>query len=252
MDTTNKKAVISKNKSQKIDPTLIVKNMDLGLLLTVFISILIVTLAGMISPYTPNIIDIFRGKTELKQPDLQRSDFEKRDELIESQIIKYDKKVTLLKEPIVTPPYYTNSDRLKNYLISKSVSIGIKGTIEDAYLYIKTGTLNLENESVSFYIVDGNSIAGHLFAPKSVFSRGDNEFVYNLKELPLVKLPYSIKNDPDIENVVEKVLNHASVVKENLYMGALVSTTTLPNQVEQMEIRYTCVNRGDCEIRVLE
>ncbi len=246
-----------KDKSKKLDLNneelklkLIVKNTDLGLLFTVLLTLIMVWIAGNVSSFTPNVIDLLKGKSNIKQPVLEKSDFDKRNELIESQNIKTDKEIKLLKEPIITPPYYVDTEKLKNYLISKSVSIKVFGKIESAYLYVKTDSLNLENESVSFYIVDGKPVTGHLFAPLSIFSRGDNEFIYDLKNLPLVDLPYSIKKTPTTHDVVD-VLNNASE-KENLYIGAMVSTTTLPNQVEQIEIKYNCVNKGNCEIRILE
>lgn len=241
---------MSKEENQNTPPRH--NSVDFGSIFTMLVAMAIVSVIGIFSGYAPNIIKLFTDKSlEISQPDFVKSDFANRDEIIKSQEIVFDHRVTLLSEPIYTPPYVMDPEKLKQYLISKSVAIKVVGVVKNAYLYIKTNKLDLEKESVSFYIVDGKTVAGHLFAPESLYDQKENEFLYNLSKLPLVKLPYSSKlklGDDNYRNVVKEIFNSDVGQGKHLYIGGFVSTTKLPNAIEQIEVRYSCVNNANCQI----
>lgn len=163
--------------------------------------------------------------------------------------IPYEQVVTILGTPISTPVFVTNPGKLTEYLASTAQSIQVQGTVKSAYLYIKTGDLDIQNESVYFYIIDGKSFGGHFLPTESLIPDSGNEFLYDMSKLPLVQMPYSLKSTPNYSNAIKEMLNHITDYnKRKYYIGSFVSTTKLPNQVERIEIRYSCDPTDLCQI----
>lgn len=163
-------------------------------------------------------------------------------------------KVSLYKQPLETPSFVTNRAKLTKYLESNTSGIYIDGEISEAYLYIKTGQIDIEKESVYFWIVDAKSDGGHLLPTENLASGTGNEFLYDLVKLPIIQRPYSISKAPEHIDVVNDYLNKDLSYKDRreYYVGAFVSTTRLPNQVENLEIRYACKQGIICSISLLE
>lgn len=166
-------------------------------------------------------------------------------------VIKYDHKVEILDKPIFTPAFVTDPNKLKDYLGKVSTTIIITGKIKNAYVYIKSGEIDIQKESIYFYIVDGRTVDGHLFPPEALQSINNNAFIYDLGNLPLVKFPYSLNGQVVYENVIEKIFNYPTTYNNGrYYIGAFVSTTKLPNQITSIEIRFTCEQGGTlCDIK---
>lgn len=165
--------------------------------------------------------------------------------------LNYDTTLTLLDSPIQTPPFVTDPDRLRDYLGKVAKTIVISGEIEDAYLFVQTGGINIQNESVYFYIVDGRTADGHLYPQEALQPVTDNIFIYNLKNLPLEQLPYSLNNPNHLihKNIVDEIFNYQPKGWDRkYYIGAFVSTTKLPNQITSLEIRYKCKESTTCTI----
>jgi len=160
----------------------------------------------------------------------------------------------LYDNPLPTPSFVSNQELLTKYLERNTSEIIIKGEISEAYLYIKTGPIDINKESVYFWIVDGTSNGGHLLPTENLSTQSGNEFLYNLERLPTVQRPYSINSKPEYIDVVNSYLNTDLNYKPNrqYYVGAFVSTTLLPNQIENLEIRYGCKLGSDCSITVVK
>lgn len=161
-------------------------------------------------------------------------------------------KVKIYSESLETPSFIMNSKRLTNFLEKNAVEITITGQLSEAYLYVRTGPIDIENESVYFWIVNNRDDGGHLFVPSSLASGIGNEFLYDLEELPIVQLPYTTKKTPKTVNVVDNYLNKDLPGKSQrkYYVGAFVSTTKLPNRINELEIRYKCKSGSNCSIVV--
>lgn len=165
------------------------------------------------------------------------------------QFPDYEFTTSLLASPISTPSFVTDEDKLTNYLSANSIFIRVRGGISKAYLYIQTGDIDIQHESVYFYIVDGTSIGGHLDPKNSLIAENGNEFLYDLSKLPLMQLPYSPTKKPTEYDVVKSMLNHYVLYNKGVYyIGGFVSTTKLPNQISKMEIRYSCDPTNPCQI----
>lgn len=168
--------------------------------------------------------------------------------------LNYDTTLDLLQgTPIPTPPFVLDPDRLRDYLGKVSRTIIISGDIEDAYLYIATNEIDINNESIYFYIVDGKIAEGHLYPKEALSPITNNTFIYDLKKLPLMSFPYSISNPRDLRhpNVINDLFNfHGQNLERKYYIGAFVSTTRLPNQVNNLEIRYKCKISSTCSINL--
>ena len=165
------------------------------------------------------------------------------------------KKAIIYDTPLVTPSFVSDPQKLANYLEKNSVEINVRGQLSEAYLYIKTGPIDVERESVYFFIVDGYSSGGHLFSPENLATSTSSEFLYDLEKLPLVDLPFSTKNKARKVNIKEEFLNKDIAYKNESYkrqyfVGGFVSTMKLPNQIDRMEIRYSCKPTEICEISV--
>ena len=166
--------------------------------------------------------------------------------------------VNILSAPIATPPFVTNPDKLKKYLENNSVAINVKGDIDQAYLYIETGPINIQNESVYFFIVDGHSKQGHLVASESPVheSKSDQsrtDFLYDMSQLPLSQLPFPLEDHKTTIDAVSEFLNQDinyknSENKRQYFIGGFVSTTRLPNQISKIQIRYKCKEDQKCSI----
>lgn len=206
------------------------------------------------------LFTFFLPKTTIKSFKAENIEFTKEgieeSKRIEENFLDKTSKLRIAKlyeNPLPTPSFISNSPKLKQYLESNTVKITINGELAEAYLYIKTGKINIENESVYFWIVDGKSDGGHLLASENLAQGAGNEFLYDLEKLPIVQLPYSLDKSPSYLNIVENYLNKDISYKpeRQYYVGAFVSTTILPNQVENFEIRYKCKTGSDnCSIVV--
>lgn len=204
--------------------------------------------SNFISKTTKNVIPTPTVMPVLKDPNISKQGIEKVQSNPQQQL-SYDFVTVLLSQPISTPSFVTDPDRLTNYLSANSILIGISGEISKAYLYIRTGDIDIQKESVYFYIIDGSSISGHLNPTESLISDNGNEFLYDLSQLPLVQAPYSPNTKPDHKDVISTMLNHiSSYNNRSYYIGGFVSTTKLPNQISSMEIRYSCVPFSPCQI----
>lgn len=164
--------------------------------------------------------------------------------------LDFDRTLPILDSPIQTPPFVTEPDRLRDYLGKVSKSILISGLFENAYLYIKTGDINIQNESIYVYLVDGRIADGHLYPPEAMQPITDNVFIYDLRNLPLEQFPYSLSDTSRLKykNVVEDLFNYQPETNKSYYIGAFVSTTKLPNQITTLEIRYKCQTNSNCSI----
>lgn len=164
----------------------------------------------------------------------------------------FEKTAIIIDKPIPTPVFVSNPDKLTDYLFRISQGIVAEGEIKVAYLYINTGSIDLENESVYFYMVDGKGKGGHLVPTESLIPNSGTEFLYDMSKLPFVQLPYSLKKPIDHFNMKDEILNfEPQNTERKYYIGAFVSTTRLPNQVEKVEIRYSCEINTFCEIKVI-
>lgn len=197
------------------------------------------------------------GKPKQEEPKINVSTLTK--ETIESskkqaERLNYDTTLDVLQgSPIATPPFVLDPDRLRDYLGKVSKTIYITGEIEDAYLYISTGRLDINKESIYFYIVDGKIAEGHLYPKEALSPVSDNTFIYDLKKLPLMKFPYSFEHPNNLEHVdvVNTIFNRQGQgIERKYYIGAFVSTTQLPNQVNSLEIRYKCKQSSSCNIAI--
>ncbi|MDO8515292.1 MAG: hypothetical protein Q7S14_02220 [bacterium] len=200
-------------------------------------------------------LSILSDKPKSENPQINISTLTK--ETVESskkqvEKLNYDTTLDILQGvPISTPPFVLDPDRLRNYLGKVSKTIYITGEIDDAYLYISTGHLDINKESIYFYIVDGKIAEGHLYPKEALSPVSENTFIYNLKNLPLVKFPYSLDRPThlDHKDVVNTLFNRQDQnVERRYYVGAFVSTTQLPNEVNAMEIRYKCKQSSSCSI----
>ncbi len=197
-------------------------------------------------------ISIGRNKTLIPNPEITVKGIEENRGKVMDKLEQSDKlnKISLYKDPLQTPSFITNPEKLSQYLETHTASITIIGEISEAYIYIKTGPIDIENESVYFWIVDGKSDGGHLSPRENLTSNNGNVFLYDLEKLPVVDLPYSIGKTPSHLDIVNNYLNkdipHKS--SKQYYAGAFVSTTRFPNQVESFEIRYGCKSTSTCSI----
>lgn len=156
--------------------------------------------------------------------------------------------VTIYSKPLSTPTFVTNPNKLREYLEQNSVEINIQGDISEAYLYVKTGSIDVQKDSVYFFIVNNHSKQGHLVSSESLISSSSTEFLYDMSKLPLKQLLDPKKEEP---NIIEEFLNRDlgyKTKKRQYFVGGFVSTTKLPNQIEQMEIRYKCKLDINCSI----
>lgn len=155
--------------------------------------------------------------------------------------------------PLATPAFVTNPDKLRGYLERNSVEINVQNDLSEAYLYIKTGAIDVKNESVYFFIVNRYSKQGHLVSSESLVSSSTSELLYDMTKLPLAQLPFPLEPKKKEINVVEEFLNKDLSYKDKkrqYFVGGFVSTTKLPNKIERMEIRYKCKLDTDCFIEV--
>ena len=195
-----------------------------------------------------------KNKVILPQPNvtvegIQENRNKKDDRLTE---IEKMNTIQLYNKPLQTPSFVSNSDKLTKYLESNTVKITIIGEVSEAYLYVKTGSIDIEKESVYFWIVNNKSDGGHLSPTENLVSKNGNEFFYDLVKLPVVQRPYSIYRSPTYIDVVNNYLNQDIGYKEEreYYVGAFVSTTQLPNQIENLEIKYSCKQGVHCSINL--
>ncbi|MCQ3944272.1 MAG: hypothetical protein DPW11_00620 [bacterium] len=165
----------------------------------------------------------------------------------------------ILANPISTPPFVTNPDKLRNYLEGSSVEINVEGNLDKAYLYLSTGPIDINRESVYFFIVDGYSKQGHLVASESPVNGqsglGRTEFLFDLSKLPLSSLPFPLEDHKEYVDVLSDFLNRdidykSAGKKRQYFVGGFVSTTRLPNQITKMQIRYQCEIGQSCKIIV--
>ena len=170
-----------------------------------------------------------------------------------SETIDY-KRVDLLTSPIETPNFVTNPSKLRNYLEQSNVAVVIEGDVDRAFLYLKAKHIDINSESIYFFIVDGYSRQGHLVSSESLISGSGNDFLYDLKQLPLSSLPFPLENKKQIINVTDDFLNRDISYKQErkYYIGGFVSTTQLPNSLDVMQIRYVCKSTSACTIRLTE
>ena len=174
---------------------------------------------------------------------------QQKDKLLETT--DYEK-INLLMSPIETPSFVTNPDKLRSYLEQKNVAIVIEGNVDKAFLYLKAKHIDINNESIYFFIVDGYSRQGHLVSSESLISGSGNDFLYDLRQLPLASLPFPLENKKQTFNIVDDFLNRDITYKHErkYYVGGFVSTTQLPNSLDIMEIRYTCKPTITCAIHL--
>lgn len=169
------------------------------------------------------------------------------DRLIETEKMK---RISLYAKPLETPTFVSDTNKLTKYLESNTAGVVINGEISEAYLYIKVKSLDVINESIYFWIVDGSSEGGHLIPTENLAIAKGNEFLYDLTKIPLVQKPYSISREPKFVNIVDLFLNRDLEYKtrREYFIGSFVSTTKLPNQVEILEVRYNCKQGINCSI----
>ncbi len=160
------------------------------------------------------------------------------------------KKVVLYENPLATPSYVSNPARLTDYLEQNTVEIIIEGIIDSAYLYVVPDSLDIKQESIYFWIVDTKSEGGHLVPGESLSSGSENEFLYDLRKLPIIQRPYFPDKPPKHADIVSEYLNKDISYKQRrqYYVGAFVSTTSLPNEITKFEIRYRCELGMECII----
>lgn len=159
-------------------------------------------------------------------------------------------KVILYKEALKTPSFVSNPIRLTEYLEQNATEIIIEGVIDSAYLYIASSTIDINKESIYFWIVDGESDGGHLIPSESLSSGNGNEFLYDLRKLPLIQRPYFPEKPSRHIDIISEYLNKdiSHKQKRQYYIGSFVSTTLLPNEIVSFEIRYRCKLETDCII----
>lgn len=160
------------------------------------------------------------------------------------------KRVVLYENPLTTPSYVSNSARLTDYLEQNTAEILIEGVIDSAYLYVASDGLDIKQESIYFWIVDGKGEGGHLVPGESLSSGSKSEFLYDLRKLPLIQRPYFPDKPPKHADIISEYLNKDISYKQQrqYYVGVFVSTTLLPNEITDFEIRYRCELGSECII----
>lgn len=124
--------------------------------------------------------------------------------------------------------------------------------IDTAYLYVKAGVSregaslgNLtENDSIYFFIDNGQQFGGHLLRSQAIWSRINTdgiELLFDLKYVPFTRLPYDDLAKPDkMPNLLE-VLNQPG----KHFAGAFVSTLGY-GKIFELKIGY---NGGKIELK---
>lgn len=220
----------------------------LGGIILVFISLVVVTvfefIGGKYKASTTQTLD----EPKLTMEGMKENKGKVDNRLSQTENLRI---VKLYDQPLTTPSYVSNQQELTKYLERNTAEIIVVGELSEAYLYIKTGPIDINKESVYFWIVDGTSDGGHLLPTDNLGSQLGNEFLYDLEKLPIVQRPYSIHSKPKYINVVNKYLNTDINYKADrqYYVGAFVSTTLLPNQIDDLEIRYWCKQGSSCLIK---
>lgn len=221
--------------------------------------LLLVFLASVFTTVLPTILSKFKQPTEggVVVPDITTEGIEeKKGERIEllAETARLNIATIYSEEnSLATPAFVINPDKLRDYLERNSVEINVQADLSEAYLYIKTGAIDVKNESVYFFIVNRHSKQGHLVASESLVSSSTSEFLYDMIKLPLAQLPFPLEPKKKEINVVEEFLNKDlpyKTKKRQYFVGGFVSTTKLPNKIERMEIRYKCKLDADCFIEV--
>lgn len=163
----------------------------------------------------------------------------------------------LLITPIATPSFVAKPESLKNYLEENSISINIIGSISKAYLYIQTDKIDLEQESVYFFIVGDHSIQGNLISAESQVNEANfninantNDFLYDMSKLPITQLsdPVETRTEEHVD-ILEEFFNKGDE-KKQYFVGGFVWTATIPNYISKIEIRYKCADGNQCNISV--
>lgn len=223
----------------------------------VFLALMLATsgysfVSSLFKKESPKPIDneVFLPEPDVLSKDTIKENIGKKD----SSLVDTSKMLTvdlIKEEPLVTPSYVSNKEKLRKYLETNAQEIVTSGKIKEAYLYINTNAIDIEKESVYFWIVDGKDDGGHLIPTESLSAGKSGEFLYDLSKLPLIQLPYSLSKKADHIDVLGQYLNQDISYKDQrqYFIGAFVSTTILPNQINQMTIRYTCVVGEQCSIK---
>lgn len=235
-----------KNWLDKVLEIIDLKNLISGVVL--FGVIILVSIVVFKLPIIPKLSPGTKS-IDINVPNLDKKGIEESKQKVER--LNYDTKLSILDSPIETPPFVTDPERLKDYLGKVSRTIILTGDVEDAYLYIQSGDINIQTESIYFYIVDGKIAEGHLYPKDAISSVSDSTFVYDLKKLPLMKFPYSLTTPTKLEyvDVVTTLFNRQGQgIERKYYIGAFVSTTKLPNEIKAIEIRYKCKQSSTCNI----
>ena len=160
------------------------------------------------------------------------------------------RRAVLYDEPLTTPSFVANPYHLTKYLEQNTAEILIEGEIDSAYLYVASDELDISKESIYFWIVDGKSDGGHLVPSESLSSGNGNEFLYDLRKLPLIQRPYFPDKPAQHLDIISEYLNKDVSYKQDrqYFIGAFVSTTLLPNKITNFEIRYMCKFGTECAI----
>ncbi len=202
----------------------------------VFIASLLTT--GL--PFLYKKLGKIAGSTLIQVPSITKEGIEnpQADILSNSLLLK---SVSIFDEVVETPDFVTDPQKLRDYLEEKSVKLTIIGQIDEAYLYIKTGIIDITRESVYFFVVDSYSKQGHLVSSENLV-QSNTDFLFDLSKVPLSQLPFPLEPKAEIVNVLDEFLNQNISYKSSreYFIGGFVSTTKFPNGIQKMEIRYSC------------
>jgi len=237
----------------------LINKIQWDVILTGLILFFVISIIGGGSLFLPKIYYKFLKKTDgnitvqLPEPENISKESIQAVKGTEDSVLKETedfKKISIYSKPLETPVFVSNSEKLTKYLEQNAVEIVAEGTIEKAYLYAVSGSLDINKESIFFWIVDGESDGGHLVPSESYTSGKGNEFLYDLRKLPLVERPYFPNKPAGHVDIVSKYLNKdiSYKTKRQYFVGAFVSTTTLPNQISKLEIRYRCELGSNCRV----